>query len=60
MSAAPYGAGHINDTFLATYSQAGHNLDRCRAQFKLVQSLTGQEEALEQLVKKCYQEIVKG
>jgi len=38
----------------------GHNLDRCRTQFKLVQSLTEQEEALNQLVKKCYQEIVKG
>ncbi|MEN8127213.1 MAG: aminoglycoside phosphotransferase family protein [Planctomycetota bacterium] len=37
----------------------GHNLDRCRTQFKLVQSLTEQEEALNQLVKKCYQEIVK-
>ena len=37
----------------------GHNLDRCRTQFKLVQSLTEQEEALTQLVKQYYQKIVK-
>ena len=38
----------------------GHNRDRCRSQFKLVQSLTEQEETLNQLVKKCHREIVKG
>jgi len=28
----------------------GHNLDRCRTQFKLVQSITDQEEAMQRLV----------
>jgi hypothetical protein len=28
----------------------GHNLDRCRTQFKLVQSITEQEEAMQKLV----------
>ena len=36
----------------------GHNLDRCRTQFKLVQSLTEQEETLNSLVKKWHKEIV--
>ncbi|MCI0499416.1 MAG: aminoglycoside phosphotransferase family protein [Planctomycetales bacterium] len=38
----------------------GHNLDRCRTQFKLVQSLMEQEEDLNRLVRKCYQKNVKG
>jgi hypothetical protein len=38
----------------------GHNLDRCRSQFKLVQSLTDQEEKLDSLVHECYRQIVKG
>jgi Ser/Thr protein kinase RdoA (MazF antagonist) len=38
----------------------GHNLDRCRTQFKLVQSLTEQEEALTRIVKQYYQKIVTG
>jgi hypothetical protein len=35
----------------------GHNLHRCRTQFKLVRSLTEQEEELNQLVRNCYQQI---
>lgn len=37
------------DTYFKTHRQ-GHNLDRCRAQFKLVQSIEQQEDRLERLV----------
>ena len=35
----------------------GHNLDRCRTQFKLVRSLTEQQGILEQLVGNCMQTL---
>lgn len=35
----------------------GHNLDRCRTQFKLVQSIAAQEEAMQQCVKRYAQEM---
>ena len=35
----------------------GHNLDRCRTQFKLVQSLTEQEEDMNQLVHRSAEEV---
>ena len=31
----------------------GHNLDRCRTQFKLVESIEAQEEAMNRLVESC-------
>jgi aminoglycoside phosphotransferase (APT) family kinase protein len=31
----------------------GHNLDRCRTQFKLVESIEAQEEAMNRLVERC-------
>jgi Phosphotransferase enzyme family len=31
----------------------GHNLDRCRTQFKLVESIEAQEDAMNQLVESC-------
>jgi Ser/Thr protein kinase RdoA (MazF antagonist) len=37
------------DTYFKTHRQ-GHNLDRCRTQFKLVESIEQQEDAMEQLV----------
>ena len=36
----------------------GHNLDRCRSQFKIVQSIIEQQERMNQVVKNCYQKIV--
>ena len=37
----------------------GHNLDRCRTQFKLVKSLIEQEDALNLSVKNCYNRIME-
>ena len=37
------------DTYFKTHRQ-GHNLDRCRTQFKLVQSIERQEDAMRRLV----------
>jgi hypothetical protein len=37
------------DTYFRTHRQ-GHNLDRCRTQFKLVESIEQQEDAMERLV----------
>lgn len=47
--AAPYGSGHINDTDFKVHRD-GHNLDRCRTQFKLLESLKEQQAAMRQLV----------
>jgi hypothetical protein len=43
---ADYLAG---DTYFKTHRQ-GHNLERCRAQFKLVESIEQQEDRMERLV----------
>jgi hypothetical protein len=37
------------DTYFKTH-RPGHNLDRCRTQFQLVQSIEAQEEAMERVV----------
>jgi hypothetical protein len=37
------------DTYYKVHRD-GHNLDRCRAQFKLLESIINQEERMEQLV----------
>ena len=39
------------DTYFKIHRD-GHNLDRCRTQFKLVQSITEQESQMQELVKK--------
>ena len=39
------------DTYFKV-QRAGHNLDRCRRQFKLVESISEQEAAMHQLVEK--------
>jgi hypothetical protein len=49
VSAAPYGSGHINDTYFKVHRE-GHNLDRCRTQFKLVESLQQQLTPMARLV----------
>ena len=36
----------------------GHNLDRCRTQFKIVQSIIDQQQQLNQIVEKCYQKFI--
>ncbi|MCX6868798.1 MAG: hypothetical protein NTV46_21865 [Verrucomicrobia bacterium] len=48
-TAAPYGSGHINDTYFKVHRD-GHNLDRCRTQFKLLESIERQQAAMRQLV----------
>jgi hypothetical protein len=37
------------DTYFKVHRE-GHNLDRCRTQFKLVESIEAQEERMERLV----------
>jgi len=37
------------DTYFKIHRE-GHNLDRCRTQFKLIESIEQQEEKMEQLV----------
>jgi len=37
-----------------------HNLDRCRTQFKLVQSITEQEEAMQKLVESAWAKAAEG
>jgi hypothetical protein len=39
------------DTYFKVHRE-GHNLDRCRTQFKLVQSIEQQEAAMNKLVEK--------
>ena len=39
------------DIYFKTHRE-GQNLDRCRAQFKLLQSITEQEEAMNNFIKK--------
>jgi hypothetical protein len=39
------------DTYFKTHRE-GHNLDRCRTQFRLVQSITEQEEEMNSLVER--------
>jgi aminoglycoside phosphotransferase (APT) family kinase protein len=34
----------------------GHNLDRCRTQFRLIESIEAQEEAMNRLVERCIEE----
>ena len=43
-------ADHLNgDTYFKVHRE-GHNLDRCRTQFKLVESIEAQEERMNQLI----------
>jgi hypothetical protein len=39
----------VGDTYFRVH-RSGHNLERCRTQFKLVQSITQQEEAMQKFV----------
>jgi len=48
ISASPYGSDHINAYFKV--HREGHDLDRCRTQFKLVESIEQQENQMNKLV----------
>ncbi|MBC8391054.1 MAG: aminoglycoside phosphotransferase family protein [Deltaproteobacteria bacterium] len=50
---------YLNGDHYFKIHRENHNLERCRTQFKLVESLSEQEEILNQLVKKYHQIIVK-
>lgn len=41
----------VGDTYFRVH-RSGHNLDRCRTQFKLVESITRQEDAMQRFVDK--------
>jgi hypothetical protein len=43
------------DTYFKTH-RPGHNLDRCRSQFKMVASMESQADAMEQVVSKAWAE----
>lgn len=43
---------HLAGDLYFKVAREGHNLDRCRTQFKLVESITEQEEAMNDLVEK--------
>ncbi|MCE5185784.1 MAG: aminoglycoside phosphotransferase family protein [Planctomycetaceae bacterium] len=50
---------YLNGDSYYKVHRTGHNLDRCRTQFKLVRSLTEQEEELSRLVETSYRRINK-
>ncbi len=43
---------HLNGDVSFKIHRAGHNLDRCRTQFKLVESIARQEEAMRKVVER--------
>jgi hypothetical protein len=50
-------ADHLAGDIYYKIHHEGHNLDRCRTQMKMVQSITAQEEAMNSLADSAFQEL---
>ena len=52
-----FGADHLAGDIYYKIHREGHNLDRCRTQMKIVQSIIAQEEAMNALAESVFKEL---
>ena len=52
-----FGADHLAGDIYYKIHRDGHNLDRCRTQMKMVQSIIAQEDAMNDLAESVFEEL---